>query len=488
VRRVTIAALALAGYVGTGGRVANAGVTGVETNITNGVTGPGHVDVDLDEYGSFGLFLGPNFDDHFQPFGSVDREATSIDLQYMFLTTTDAKVTAVALSDSKTVWTTLEGFSQATGVTGDRTAMTRVITQANTRIAANEIQSKFQIVDATVPAVDLEVSVDQKLVVNGQVTVLQQDYAIQNASSSSIDIVFDAQWDLDLSWSGPGGHAWFDDVAGVGTGLCYVYQQEPGSTTEALALADGSSDVPMTTYYTAKDGVAPPDNGTPPYMSWLEHQIWDLRGVPASWRDSLANVGYDVAGDTGMTPGNDAMIGTEYAFTLPAGATRTIRLRRHYGTVALPCVQVGVNCGDGNMDAGEACDSGGADTAACNGALCTLPACGDNYVNTAAGETCESNGVDSATCNGGTCTTPVCGDGYVNAAAGEDCESGPTCDLTTCTTPGGGSGSNNAFRVGGGCAGCRSGDAPGTCTFVLVLAFVLRRRPASSRSGKHTAK
>jgi hypothetical protein len=46
--------------------------------------------------------------------------------------------------------------------------------------------------------------------------------------------------------------------------------------------------------------------------------------------------------------------------------------------------------------------------------------CGDGIVT--AGEDCDTGGVNTSTCDGGDCTVPVCGDGYVNAAAGEQCD------------------------------------------------------------------
>jgi len=100
-------------------------------------------------------------------------------------------------------------------------------------------------------------------------------------------------------------------------------------------------------------------------------------------------------------------------------------------------------CGDGytNIIAGEACDSGG-DSAACNG-NCLSPFCGDGYVNrfftppgSTSPEQCDTGGTDTATCNGKnvgsvSCHFAVCGDGYVNFASGEQCDNGGF-DTATC--------------------------------------------------------
>jgi len=85
-------------------------------------------------------------------------------------------------------------------------------------------------------------------------------------------------------------------------------------------------------------------------------------------------------------------------------------------------------CGNGAVEAGEDCDTGGA-SATCD-ADCTLAACGDGVPNAAASEECDTGGA-SATCDAD-CTLPVCGDGVLNTAAFEDCDTGgasATCDV-----------------------------------------------------------
>jgi cysteine-rich repeat protein len=88
-------------------------------------------------------------------------------------------------------------------------------------------------------------------------------------------------------------------------------------------------------------------------------------------------------------------------------------------------------CGDfvRNSAAGEACDEGGVDTATCDHD-CTAPECRDQVVNAAAGEACDEGGIDTPTCNRD-CRRPECGDGLVNVMAGEQCDAAgetPQCD------------------------------------------------------------
>jgi len=103
-------------------------------------------------------------------------------------------------------------------------------------------------------------------------------------------------------------------------------------------------------------------------------------------------------------------------------------------------------CGDGVVDSGEQCDEGG-DTATCN-ANCTLPTCGDGYLNLVAGEECDDGNHATgdgctATCHvesGYSCVDAVglpidcvtiCGDGIV--AGAEACDDGNTRDGDGCS-------------------------------------------------------
>ncbi|HEX5061651.1 MAG TPA: DUF4215 domain-containing protein [Kofleriaceae bacterium] len=77
-------------------------------------------------------------------------------------------------------------------------------------------------------------------------------------------------------------------------------------------------------------------------------------------------------------------------------------------------------CGDGVPGGpNEACDTAGP-SMTCD-FDCSMPGCGDGFVNLAFGEQCDSSGVNTATCDAN-CTIPICGDGTVNMAAGEDCD------------------------------------------------------------------
>ncbi|MGC3998496.1 MAG: putative Ig domain-containing protein [Anaeromyxobacter sp.] len=81
-------------------------------------------------------------------------------------------------------------------------------------------------------------------------------------------------------------------------------------------------------------------------------------------------------------------------------------------------------CGDGSVDAGEACDDG--NTVANDGcnATCQAEVCGDGVVQPGIGEQCDDgNAILGDGCTR-TCIAEVCGDGVIQPALGEQCDDG----------------------------------------------------------------
>jgi hypothetical protein len=473
--------------------------------IDNGVVGAGHVEVQTDDYGSFGTWMGPQHDDQYSPVGAQGFYATYIAGAYLFVT--DAAGTSVALLTDDRAWIKLEeGTMQDDGIAGPH-GLTRTITTLNTQDAVDQVHSAFVIAGG---GVMLRFDVRQQLTYDAatNTSTLAQTYTITNAGAGAVDLVFHVMWDPDLVW----GTNYTDDVGGVGNGLCYLYAREPnaGALDRSVALADGGSQVTPSFYYVGKAGQAPLPAAMPVYEEpgTGAALVFDsfgsaTPGMPVAWRDNLAGVGSGVAGETPTVLG-DVLFGSEYRFALAAAASTEIRVHRIYGTSTMPCA-AGPNCGNSTVDGAEACDTGGVDTATCNGATCTVATCGDGYVNTVAGESCESGGVDTQLCNGTTCTVAACGDGYTNAAAGEACDDGedtPTCNLANCQPAACGDGIVNVaasedceagslcdlptcsynFSVGGGCAGCGADGGDGAGWLVVVACALFLRRKRSQRS------
>lgn len=465
--------------------------------ITDGTDNvDGHTEVRVDEYGSYGFGLAAQSYDSFQPPGAASAGPTYAGGAYLFVTTPDNVSSSILLS-SLNAWHNLtEGTGGSDGLAGGHPSLARTVTAAFTG-SGTEFSSAFA-VSAT--GLRIDVGLVQRLTTSFATATSQFDqaYAITNNGSTSVDLVFHAIWEVDLYFSTADA---FDDVVGVVPGLCAVYLRNPGSAVEAVALADGGSTVPRTSYFAGKEGTDP---GTPyEAITGSAQPIWTNRGMPAAWRDHVAGVGYATVGDSGALTG-DATIGSEYRFSLAAGATETIVVRRLYGTAEVACGSVTPpTCGDALVQSpAEVCDSGGDDTATCNGATCTAARCGDGYTNAMAGEACDSTGVDSTDCVGSTCARSVCGDGHANAAAGEacddggdsaacnadclpamcgdgylnaaaaeECETGELCDTATCSY---------TFSLGGGCAGCGAGGGGASSPWLVAggLLIVRRRRRA----------
>ncbi|MDX9724292.1 MAG: lamin tail domain-containing protein, partial [Myxococcota bacterium] len=108
------------------------------------------------------------------------------------------------------------------------------------------------------------------------------------------------------------------------------------------------------------------------------------------------------------------------------------------------CTETPASCGDGNLDAGEECDNGTANSDTTPNACrenCTLAGCGDNVVDD--GEACDQGSANSDTtpnaCRS-TCELPTCGDAVQDT--GEECDNGannsntvPNACRSTCRNP-----------------------------------------------------
>jgi hypothetical protein len=474
--------------------------------LDNGVTGTGHLDITMDDYGSFGRWVGPNDCDNYWPPGYTRADPMSNVAENLLFIYAPGHTGGVALTGYSILHKLLEG-AQADGIEGDFANLTRTV-KTNIALAGGVATSLIEVADSA-SGVALGIAHSSKLVTEAApATRLEQEFTITNTGTATVSLVWHVIWDMNCLFNDSNADT---DFVGAGEGLCYVYMHNAGSSTQGGSLIDGGSEIgvvgaldplPMNGYYGAKEGALPEDTLQPPFSvptsAVAMQQVWKNFKMPQTWQNVVAKVGKNVAGESNFSAPTG--VGMEYQFALAPGQIAIVRSDHHWGTIALPCAMVGASCGNGAVDAGEACDSA-TDTSACNANLCTAPSCGDNYVNTAAGEQCESNGVDSADCNASTCTVPACGDGYVNAAAGEacddgadtaacnaancqppvcgdgivnaaageECETGTLCDSATCTT---------TYTLGGGCAGCGASSRVGASAWPLLAVplVVFRRR------------
>ena len=473
-------------------------------------SGVGYLDVDLDDFGFYGRQQSMMTDDNYWPTG--EQRATALTFMggtFLFVTTPGPVTSAIALTSFNKFWAFAEPGPMSDGITGMHTALTRTVTSPNV-VTGNTATSAFRIADAP-SQLQLDFNLTQQLIPQ-QVPVqeLVQSYTVKNNGSVAVDIVLYNFEDADLYYGNDS--SWTNDIVGAGPGLCYIYQHQPGHPEWGISMRDGGGTVKNAYYVGVKAGYLPDASGPPMagmnaaaaqqyvFNSWST----PVHGMPTTWRNNIAVVGYNKAGEDTTGFDGDANIALEYRLTLAVGQSETIKIERWYGTNTLACGG-GALCGNGVVDPGEACDTSGADTTQCNGVNCTSPACGDGVLNAAAGEQCESLGIDSASCNGATCTMSACGDGYLNLAAGELCDDGKdtsSCNVANCQPPACGDGIVNFaageecedgtwcdvptckfnFSVGGGCAGCASHGGGVGAWWLVALAWLIGRRRSHGRS------
>lgn len=162
------------------------------------------------------------------------------------------------------------------------------------------------------------------------ISFMQQDYVItNNGGATSLELV--RAFDADMLWSGD----FADDE--VGTSMhpfdsdlgYYVFQQEVGDGSTAMTLSSQDFSI----YYGGKNGVEP-GGGPPAYGFGTDVQVWDAFGVPTSWINHIANVGYDTNGvsgpGTGATP--DGFVGMSTGlFEIGQGEEVAVSLLYTYG-------------------------------------------------------------------------------------------------------------------------------------------------------------
>ncbi len=221
-------------------------------------------------------------------------------------------------------------------------SLDRAVTSANVAIDTNsdgindQANSAFRVFGGTT---DLGFQLKQNVVsVSSSVSYLRQDYVVTNNGTGAISFSMVRSGDFDLVW---GGTAANDSVGttsnGAGVGP-YASMQEVGQDTQSVTQSNGTGQ----SYYGGRESVLPP-NGPPAMGFGTDVQVWDAFGIPASWVDYIANIGYNTNGQSGPTPGGDAFIGLGSNFTMEEGQSLCFTNLVTYGqtspvTLSTPCV------------------------------------------------------------------------------------------------------------------------------------------------------
>ena len=200
----------------------------------------------------------------------------------------------------------------------------------------DRLVSSFRVFGAGVDLTfDLDQAVDQTIPPEGGIiSTLTQTYTITNDSGAPVDFELVRLLDGDLVWVGDFGD---DSVGTVRSGdKTSVFIQEFANPPTRITVSSPDG----TAYFGAKRGVDPDGAGGDPAMGYgTDTQVWDSFGIPDSWRNFIAGVGYDMDGESGPAPEGcadpcDALVGLEILVSLSRGESVTFTVEHAYGTAA----------------------------------------------------------------------------------------------------------------------------------------------------------
>ena len=297
----------------------------------------GYLEIQPDEFGSWasafsGNPFGPNAD-RFKPAGAILAVPTFTSGFFLFGPNNQRE-----LLSNNTDWqaTTNPGPPAQPPFSAD-TSMNRAVLSANVASDSNldgindTAQSSFRVFSAT-PGTDLSFNLTQRVQSAGPgVSFMTQNYTVTNNGSTSVSIGLVRAHDADLLYDnnfetdsvGAGGNG--------GPGRPYVFVQEPNQPGQAVTMSMSGTG----SYYGGKHGVVPP-NGPPNFDFGTDTEVWDNNGVPASWRNLIAGVGYNTDGQsgpspTGSTTPRDGFMGMDLALTLAPGQSQSFDVLFTYG-------------------------------------------------------------------------------------------------------------------------------------------------------------
>lgn len=291
--------------------------TGTDQNVD------GFLSIAPDDFGQWASVTFSGGGDIFNPAGAfLPLEATFTSALFLFVPSRSQR--AVLTENPDHLGTVFDG-SLTLAVTSPS-----VGSDTNGDTVDDTLMSSFTATGTdTALSVDLTQSVTE--LVAGVSAVVQQDYTITNDAAMSADLVLARVYDGDLLWDGD----FSNDQVGTGTnagpGDTYVFEQEASDPATSVTLSSPIA----TSYFGGKNGVLP-GLGAPPYNFGTDTEVFDNFGVPTSWVNNIAGVGYDTDGVSGTAPAGstapeDGFAGLGFQLTLPPGATATVTVYHTYG-------------------------------------------------------------------------------------------------------------------------------------------------------------
>jgi hypothetical protein len=310
--------------------------------ISNGAAGDGSLRIRTDAFGSFQNILGqPGNGDIFDPpsAGAGAGQPTFSSGLFLFVAGTHREL----LSDS-CAWQNSDLTQQPPGDPSRYfeadSSLTRLVTDCCLLSDTNGDGTNDTIGSAfSVTGVDVDLAFQLTQFVSepnaDDAAYLRQDYEITNNGAAPLPLTLVRSYDGDLPWAGSPPHS--DDWVGAAQAgePWYVFERDPSSNRLAVTL---SSPTPPDAYFGGKTGIDPDGpGGSPPFGFGTSNALWDAFGVPDSWRNFVAGVGYSTPGESGSQPAGssdpyDAFCGLQFDWTLQPGKSRTLTLIHSYGS------------------------------------------------------------------------------------------------------------------------------------------------------------
>ena len=297
---------------------------GQTVNIDNGVGGAGHLSVNIDSYGAYGNWNTAYVDSFQASAGGA-------------ISPTFAAGIRLFVGGDKVLLTDMPQWKAAVpGSTWEVVITTRVFNVNSTTAmsAFDVVAGEFD--DCIVLSVMLRQVVSSP---RPGVAYLDQFYTVMNMSPDLMDVEINRVLDADLTWGTSTG----DDH--VGASGEWVYQREPGAnTSQAMALTSGPGGVAHDFYWAGKQSHMPTGGG-PAFGYGSDTVVFDNFGLPTTWENYVAYVGYNTPGDSGLVVGQDGHIGIDWRLSIESRTMKTFVVRTMYGAVPEPASMLALGTG-----------------------------------------------------------------------------------------------------------------------------------------------
>ena len=309
--------------------------TGASVRITNGVVGDGELEVNPDAYGAITVWNWPDNYDWYDPIGTNPRSNCAFAAS-MFIynpITLDRLALGEHGRDLDVTYNQRNG-GEATLSYEITWPLCAFDTDGNgfddTAISAFRVFGGNGNYDL---AFGLLQRVSQP--VEGGISTLEQVYTVTNVGSQPASFLLERHNDLDLLFDG----LW-EDCAGTASvqGRRNVYMREADGVPNHDNLVVALSGTPGFVYCAGRSGFDPDGAGGDPPMSYgTDFQVWENFGLPQSWVNYTAGIGYDQDGilpqkrPPGSTTPYDGFMMLQWELTLAPGEARDIEIVTTYG-------------------------------------------------------------------------------------------------------------------------------------------------------------